>query len=319
MSYLVAFFASLICMIIVTPKLRALAYRTNYVEQPKADSERKIHKEPKPYLAAVGMFVIFWAVYLLFTRDLSIKTIYIFTSSLLIFGVGMFDDWYKIRGKDLKALPKMIIQLFACVLVYIGGVEFSGFTNPMTDMYVILPTLCQFALTVLWVFGVTTVINFTDGMDGLAGGISCISACTLFVVALTMGNTTAAFMAIILVGVCLGYLKYNHFPAKILMGDAGATFLGFMLAIISLDGAFKQATMISILIPILALGVPIFDNIYVVYKRIKEKKPVYIGDSSQVHFRLVAQGLTQKQAVYVLYLLSICLNLSAIILFILKV
>ena len=124
---------------------------------------------------------------------------------------------------------------------------------------------------------------------------------------------------IILVGICLGYLKYNHFPAKILMGDAGATFLGFMLAIISLDGAFKQATLISILVPILALGVPIFDNLYVVMKRIKEKKPIYVGDASQAHFRLVAQGLTQKQAVHFLYQISICFNLGAIILFMLKV
>lgn len=319
MSYLAAFFTALLFMVIVTPKLRALAYKTNYLEQPRADSERKIHKEPKPYLAAVGMFVIFWIVYLVFTKDLSSKTLYIFVSSVLIFGIGMVDDWFKIRGKDLQALPKLLIQVVACLIAYIGGVEFVGFTSPTTGGYILLPAFCQLLLTVLWLFGVTTVINFTDGMDGLAGGISCISACTLFVVALMKGNTTAAFMGIILVGICLGYLKYNHFPAKILMGDAGATFLGFMLAIISLDGAFKQATLISILVPVLALGVPIFDNIYVVYKRLKEKKPIYIGDSSQAHFRLVAQGLTQKQAVYFLYLISLCFNLSAIILFMLRI
>lgn len=319
MSYLAAFFIALVMMIFITPKLRALAYKTNYLEQPKADSERKIHKEPKPYLAAIGMFVVFWGVYFLFTRAINREIFYVFISSLLIFGVGMVDDWYKIRGKDLKALPKMIVQLLACILVYVGGVQFYGFTNQMNGDYILLPVFLQFILTVLWVFGVTTVINFTDGMDGLAGGISCISACTLFVVALAMGNTTAALMGIILVGICLGYLKYNHFPAKILMGDAGATFLGFMLAVISLDGAFKQATVISIFVPILALGVPIFDNLYVVYKRIKEKKPIYIGDASQVHFRLVARGLSQKQAVYFLYLVSICFNLSAIILFMLKI
>jgi UDP-N-acetylmuramyl pentapeptide phosphotransferase/UDP-N-acetylglucosamine-1-phosphate transferase len=173
-------------------------------------------------------------------------------------------------------------------------------------------------LTVIWLFGVTTVINFTDGLDGLAGGITCISACTLFVVALAKGQDVSALMSITLVGICLGYLRYNKFPAKILMGDAGATFLGFMLGIISLDGAFKQATLISIFIPILTLGLPIFDNIFVVFNRLREGKPIYVGDASQAHYRLLAKGLSQKQAVYVLYLVSVCLNLSAIILLLLK-
>ena len=227
----------------------------------------------------------------------------------------MLDDWMKIRGNDLSALPKMIVQVIACTIVFWGNVRFFGFTNPFNGTYVLLPGVLQFILTVCWLFGVTTVINFTDGMDGLAGGISCISACTLFIVALVMKDSHSAMMSIILVGICIGYLRYNKFPAKILMGDAGATFIGFILGVVSLNGAFKQATVISMLVPILALGVPIFDNIYVVLKRIKAGKPIYVGDSSQAHYRLVAHGLTQKQAVYFLYLVAMCFNLSAIILF----
>lgn len=314
MSYFVAFFMSWVLMLLVTPVLRKVACKTNYMEQPKADS-RKIHKEAKPYLAAVGLFFVFWIVYFLVMKRVNSKILYILASSTIIFAIGMVDDWYKIRGKDLKALPKMIVQLIACALVYKGGIQFVGFTNPLSGEYIILPTLLQFILSIVWLFGVTTVINFTDGMDGLAGGVSCISAITLFIVARAMGDISAAVMGIILVGICLGYLKYNKFPAKILMGDAGATFLGFMLAIISLDGAFKQATMFSIFVPVLALGLPIFDNIYVMFKRMKEGRPVYIGDTSQAHFRLTAQGLTQKQAVYVLYLVCVCFNLTAIILF----
>ena len=315
MEYLIAFLAGLISMLVITPRLREVAFKTNYVEQPKKDCARKIHKEPKPYLAAVGIFFVFWVVYFLVTKGIDKKVFFIFTSSIMIFAIGMLDDWIKIRGKDLSALPKMIVQVLACIVVYFGGVQFVGFTNPLNGTYVLLPTIMQFILTVVWLFGVTTVINFTDGMDGLAGGISCISAVTLYIVALGMGDNHSAMMAIILVGVCLGYLRYNKFPAKILMGDAGATFIGFILGVIALDGAFKQATILSICVPILALGLPIFDNIYVVIKRMKEGRPIYIGDSSQAHFRLVAQGLTQKQAVYVLYLVTACLNLSAIILF----
>lgn len=320
MDFLRAFIFSLLLMLLITPKLMHLAYKIGYLEKPKLNNERKIHKEAKPYLAGVGLFFSFWIAYFSINPTFNSKTLFIFLSSLLIFIVGMFDDSYKVKGKDLKALPKMIFQLLACVLVYeASGVKFAGITNPLDGSYVLLPIWLQFLLTICWLFGVTTVINFIDGMDGLAGGITCISSFTLFLVALVKNDMSSALMAIILVGICLGYLKYNKFPSKILMGDSGATFLGFILGIISLDGAFKQATVISIFIPILVLGLPIFDNIFVIFKRISEGRPIYIGDASQIHFRLLAKGLTQKQVVYLLYLANACLNLSAIILLFLKV
>lgn len=319
MLYFFAFILALVFMLITTPILRNIAFKIDYTEKPKLDQERKVHKEPKPYLAAVGIYSCFWLMYFSFIRDFSTKSILLFISSFLIFAIGMVDDWYKIKGNDLQALPKMLIQISACILVFVSGISIQGFTNPFNGSYINLPEWVQLAITILWIFGVTTVINFTDGLDGLAGGISCISACTLFVVALAKGQYTSALMSITLVGICLGYLYFNKFPAKILMGDAGATFLGFMLAIISIDGAFKQATVISIFIPVLALGLPIFDNIFVVLNRLRNKKPIYVGDASQVHYRLLAKGLSQKQAVYVLYLVSVCLNLSAIILLLLKV
>jgi UDP-N-acetylmuramyl pentapeptide phosphotransferase/UDP-N-acetylglucosamine-1-phosphate transferase len=319
MDFLRAFIFSLLLMLLITPKLMHLAYKIGYLEKPKLNCERKIHKEAKPYLAGVGLFFSFWIAYFSINPTFNSKILFIFLSSLLIFIVGLFDDSYKVKGKDLKALPKMIFQLLACALVYeVSGVKFAGITNPLDGSYVLLPIWLQFFLTICWLFGVTTVINFIDGMDGLAGGITCISSCTLFLVALVKNDISSALMAIILVGICLGYLRYNKFPSKILMGDSGATFLGFILGIISLDGAFKQATVISIFIPILVLGLPIFDNIFVLFKRISEGRPIHIGDASQIHFRLLAKGLTQKQVVYLLYLASACLNLSAIILLFLK-
>ncbi len=318
MNYYLTFFLSLVIMLVVTPKLTKLAHKINYTEKPNPESGRKIHTESKAYLAAVGLFFTFWFCYFLFTKDLSQKSIVLLTSSFIIWCVGMVDDWFKINGKDLKALPKFILQLLVCLLlVYFTNIKFSGITNPINGSYILFPEWIQFLLSVLWLFGVTTVINFSDGLDGLAGGISCISAGTLFLVSVTKGNQLLGIMSITLVGVCLGYLRYNKYPAKILMGDAGATFLGFILAVISLDGAFKQATAVSIFIPILALGLPIFDNIFVVIKRIREGKRIYEGDSSQIHYRLINKGLTQKQTVYVLYLVCICLNLSAIILLLL--
>lgn len=317
MTFLFAFILSLVIMLLLTPKLMTFAYKINYIERPKLDTERKIHKESKPYLAGIGIFLTFWISYIIFIGNFSAKTLAIFLSSFIIFIIGMIDDWFKIKGKDLSAFPKASIQLLACIITYTANIRFEGFTNPFDGSYVSLPLWLQFSLSICWLFGLTTVINFTDGMDGLAGGITCISSCTLFVVALAKNDLSSALMSIILVGICLGYLKYNKFPSKILMGDSGATFLGFMLGIISLDGAFKQATVVSIFIPILALGLPIFDNIFVIFKRLSEGKPIYVGDTSQIHFRLLAKGLNQKQVVYFLYLLSLCLNLLAIILFLL--
>ncbi|WP_160687504.1 MraY family glycosyltransferase [Clostridium sp. C2-6-12] len=319
MSFLRAFTFSFLMMLFLTPKLMHLAYKINYLEKPQLDNERKIHKEAKPYLAGIGLFFSFWVTYFIISQTYDTKNLIILVSSFLVFLIGMIDDTFKIKGRDMKALPKMFFQLFACILVYSANIKFVGFTNPFDGSYVLLPTWLQFLLTILWLFGVTTVINFTDGLDGLAGGITGISSCTLFIVALFKDDMSSALMAIILIGICLGYLKYNKFPSKILMGDAGATFLGFILGIISLDGAFKQVTVISIFIPILILGLPIFDNIFVMLKRLSEGRPIYIGDASQLHFRLLSKGFTQKQVVYLLYFASACLNLSAIFLLLLRV
>lgn len=314
MNFLAAFLVALISMLIITPVLRKLAIQLNYVEKPVYESLRKLHKKDKPYLAGVGMFAVFWMI-LFFTKPLSDYTLrLVFIASFIIFLTGMVDDWIKIKGSDLKAGPKLIIQLIACFIIFMSGIAFKGFTDPISGDYILLPYILQAILTVLWIFGVMTVVNFSDGMDGLAGGISCISCSTLFVVSASNGLSGPALMAISLVGITLGYLRYNHFPSKILMGDAGATFLGFIIGIISLEGPFKQATAVSILIPLLALGIPIFDNLYVMYKRHRERRPLHIGDASQIHFRLHNKGLSQKQTVYVLYLGTLCLNLIAIIL-----
>lgn len=288
--------------------------KLDFVDRP---TERKVHKAPIPLLASIAIFIGFNVAYFGFAREWDSKSLAIFAGSLLILCIGIVDDWYKTHGKDFPALPKFIVQVAAAVIVYKAGIVFSGFYNPIIGQHVMLPQWLQFILSILWIFGVTTVINFSDGLDGLAGGLSTISAITLFTVAAAKAQQSSAMMAIILVGVGLGYLMYNKPPARIYMGDAGATFLGFMLGIIALDGAFKQATVLSLMIPILALGVPIFDNLFVVVKRFLEGKPVYKADRSQVHYRLLSTGMSQKQVVAVLCLVNICFSLTSIILFLL--
>ncbi|WP_017691739.1 MraY family glycosyltransferase [Paenibacillus sp. PAMC 26794] len=314
MVYILAFIVSFAVVVLLIPPLGRLAHRLDFVDKPREDVERKLHRQPIPLTASYAIFTGFFLTYIALTKEITWETAALVAGGMLLLTIGTVDDWYKTKGKDFPALPKMLVQVSAAVLVFASGIAFTGFVNPFNAEYVMLPIWLQFILTILWIFGVTTVINFSDGMDGLAGGLSAISAITLFIVALAKGQSDSALMSIILVGVTIGYLKYNKAPAKVFMGDAGATFLGFILAVIALDGAFKQATMLSIFIPILALGVPIFDNIFVVIKRFIQGKAIYQADASQAHYRLLRAGLNQNQVVGVLYLVSTCLCLSSIIL-----
>lgn len=313
--YLAAAIISYVIAHSVIPLLKAGAIRIGFVDRP---NPRKIHKEPVPLIGGVGIFIAFFSTYSILVQNFGREFWGIFTGAVLIIFVGIVDDWYKTRGKDFPALPKLMIQVLAAYIVFEAGIRFQGFTNPLTQHYILLPFWLQFLLTILWIFGVTTVVNFSDGMDGLAGGLACISGTTLLIVALTKGQAYSAMLAIILIGADLGFLKYNKHPASIFVGDSGATFLGFILAVIALNGAFKQATVLSLFIPVLALGVPIFDNLFVVYKRFMEGKPIYQADTSQVHFRLLKAGMNQRQTVWVLYLVNICFSLTSIIILLLN-
>ncbi|HOQ08280.1 MAG TPA: MraY family glycosyltransferase [Clostridiales bacterium] len=317
MKYAAAFALAFICVYVLIPPLRKLALTIGFVDVP---TERKIHTEPVPHLASIGIFTGFISAYLLFSGGAGRRDIGFMAGALMVLAIGIVDDWYKTHGKDFPALPKAAVQVAAAVTAYLSGFVFTGFTNPFDHgKYVMLPVWLQAVLTVTWIFGVITVINFSDGLDGLAGSLSTISAMTLFIVALAKGQTRSALMSIILVGVAVGYLKYNKPPARIYMGDAGAGFMGYVLAVIALDGAFKQATVLSLFVPILALGVPIFDNLFVVAKRLVDGKPFYKPDRSQVHYRLLSAGLSPKQVVMVLCLVNVCLCLTSIIILLLRV
>lgn len=313
MSYIICFSLALFIVLIGMGPNIALSKKIDFVEHPIPDMERKLHKEPKPYLGSLIMYIGFWVV-IFFATGLNKKNVIVFLASLIIFLIGIVDDWYKVNRKDLAALPKMLVQLTACFVIYAAGIKFSGFYNIFTNTYVVFPELLSLILTILWIFGIITVINFSDGMDGLAGGLAGIAGFSLFFVALIMKDQGNAIRAITLAGVCLAYLKYNKYPSKVLMGDSGATFLGFILAVISLDGVYKQATVLSLFIPILIFALPIFDNINVIIRRIKQGKPIYIGDTNQLHFRLHFSGMSQKVTVYFMCLLSTTFSLLAIIL-----
>ncbi|EKY26106.1 MraY family glycosyltransferase [Clostridium celatum] len=316
MNYFIAIIIAFSIVFLITPLLMKLSFKYNFTDKP---TSRKKHRGEIPLCGGISMFIGFFTAYFIILRNNNFDEKYgIFVGALLILLIGIVDDYYKSVGKEFAITPRLIIQLLAAVIVYKSGVSFEGFTNPLTGVYLHLPEIVQFILTITWIFGVTTVINWSDGMDGLAGGLSFISAMTFATTAIILVQPTSLLFSLILGAVVLAFLFYNKYPAKIFMGDSGANFLGFILSIIALDGAFKGATILSLMIPILALAVPIFDNLFVVFKRFSEGKPVYQADRSQIHYRLQAKGFNTNQVVTYISIISLTCSIVSIILLLIK-
>jgi UDP-N-acetylmuramyl pentapeptide phosphotransferase/UDP-N-acetylglucosamine-1-phosphate transferase len=316
MRYGVAFLVIFIMVLILMPIFSKIAARLDFTDKP---TERKKHKFPVPLSGGVAMFiaiVVGFLAFVLFADGADPALWAVLGGAAMIVSVGLVDDFSKARGKEFPVWPRLAVQIGAASLAFFAGVRFSGFTNPFTETYVYLPYTLQFILTVLWFVGLITAFNFMDGLDGLSGLLAMVSGATFFVVALYMNQPESAFMAVIFVAAVSGFLRYNLPPARVYMGDSGAYLLGFMLAAISLHGAFKQATVISLTIPMLAMGVPIFDSLLVVVRRVLARKPAHIADSSNIthiHFRLLKNGMKPSHAVMLIFLLSACLNLASII------
>lgn len=318
MKYIVAAVFSFLIVYFLIPVFIKVANKIGFTDKP---TERKKHRGPIPLGAGIPIYIGFFTIYFImnyfFVEGEMKKQYWILLGATLILLIGLVDDYYKTKGKEFPIFPRLVVQLLAAIIVFQGGVAFEGFSNPISHNYVLLPVQLQFILTITWIFGVTTVINWSDGMDGLAAGISTVSSLTFFFAALILGQWPSAITSIILGAAIFAYFLYNKHPAKVFMGDSGANVIGFLLSIIAIDGAFKQATVLSLFIPIFALAVPIFDNLFVIFKRFTEGKKVYQADRSQMHYRLEEKGLSTKQIVN--YILGISLFfsiLSIIVLFI---
>lgn len=297
----------------LVPFVRKLAIRLRFVDMPNA---RKIHREPLPLLGGVAIFVGFLVAFIIgFNLYTGRSPAYggMLIGATILFFIGIVDDFFKTRKKDFSAGIRFILQIVAALLVgWRGGV--TGFTSPFGHhVFIHIPHPVSLLITVLWIVGVINVFNFLDGVDGLAAGIASISAGTLFFMALIKGDTLSAATAIALTGAALGFLRHNFYPARIIMGDAGSTVLGYLLASIAAIGAFKSATLVSICVPVLALGVPIFDGLWVVLRRALQGKPVYKPDQSHGHHRLLKAGFSQVQTVTVMYIISACFSLASMI------
>ncbi|MCX6091137.1 MAG: MraY family glycosyltransferase [Candidatus Atribacteria bacterium] len=224
----------------------------------------------------------------------------------IIFATGLLDDFFKLTPK-MKLFGQMVGALF---LIY-GGVVIQFVTLPWDTLFYI--GYWGIPITFVWIIGISNAMNLIDGMDGLSSGITAIAACTLAIIALQKGRVESATLSFLLVSSVLGFLPYNLPPAKIFIGDGGALFLGTILATISVEGALKSATTFTLGVPILILGVPIFDTIFAIIRRKKNGIPITSPDRGHLHHRLLERGLSQKEVVLIVYTISLSFGVSAIL------
>lgn len=288
----------------VTPIMKILARKMGAIDVPK--DARRMHHVPIPRMGGMAIVLGFLVSFLVFGKiDTEIRGILI--GAVIIVILGVFDDIY-----TLRALLKFGVQIFAAVIVMLHGCRIEHF------MGIHLPDWLSYPVTVVWIVAITNAVNFIDGLDGLAAGVSAISAGTMLVVALMLvpdpTAISSAIMLAALVGACIGFIPYNFNPATIFMGDTGSTFLGFMLATISIFGLFKTYAVISFAVPFLVLGLPIFDICFAVIRRVSKGQSPMHPDRGHVHHRLIDMGFSQKQAVAISYMLSALLGLAAVLL-----
>ncbi|MGI6049926.1 MAG: glycosyltransferase family 4 protein [Acetivibrionales bacterium] len=320
--HLVALAVALIVSFFATPIVRKLAIKVGAVSIPK--DSRRVHKRPMPLLGGLAIIAGFLlaVIYTFATRDFNDfikfiaepKTIGIIFGSLIIIGLGVYDDI-----KPLRARIKFPIQLIAAIIVVATGTKITTLSKPFLDTVAMHPSMMYFlgdvlafAISVFWIVGLTNAINLIDGLDGLAAGVSGIAAISLFIVSVIRGQDDIAIVAATLIGALAGFLPYNFNPAKIFMGDTGATFLGFILAILSVEGTMKSVTVLSMAIPILVLGLPIFDTMFAIIRRLLHGKPIAQADRGHLHHRLLDMGLSHRMAVAILYVVSAALGLVSI-------
>ena len=307
---ILSLFIALALSFALTPVVKWLAVKIGAVDVPK--DKRRMHDHPIPLLGGLAIFIGFMVSVLILGNVRGNGQMQsILLGAVIIVVLGVVDDIMA-----LPAMLKFVVQIIAALIPALNGVVIQAFSNPnifSDSLYWVLGPL-SVPFTVLWIVAITNAVNLIDGLDGLANGVSAISATTMLVIALLASEAEVAIVMAALVGACVGFMPYNLNPAKMFMGDTGATFLGYILATMSIQGLFKFYAVISFAVPFLILGLPIFDTAFAFIRRIAHGQSPMHADRGHIHHRLIDMGLNQKQAVATLYVISAMLGLSAVVL-----
>jgi UDP-GlcNAc:undecaprenyl-phosphate GlcNAc-1-phosphate transferase len=297
-TLVICFFAS----ILLTPIVKKFAYKIGATDKP---NYRKVHLRIMPRLGGLAIFLSF-IIGILIIKPVSEYHLPIIIGSIIIILTGMLDD-----VKEISPKWKLAGQIAAAAVVVIMGdlkVEFINlpFGGQIDFGYL------SFPITMIWIIGITNAINLIDGLDGLAGGVSTIALFSIAGMSIITGNIYVTAISLIVAASTVGFLFFNFHPAKIFMGDTGALFLGFMIAVLSLLG-YKGVTFVSLVIPVIVLGVPISDTFFAIIRRLVNKQPLSAPDKSHLHHCLLKSGFSHRQTVLLIYAMSSVFGLAAFI------
>jgi len=285
-----------------TPAVRVLAFRIGAIDVPL--DQRRMHKKPIPRIGGLAIFLGFSLTTMIFCPPTpQLYTVWIGGFMLII--LGMLDDVFR-----LSAILKFVVQIVTASVAVFNGVVIDHISFAGT--YISFG-VWGIPITIFWIVGLTNAINLIDGLDGLACGVSAICSTSLFFVVMLVEDYSSATILAILTASCIGFLPYNKNPAKIFMGDTGALFLGYTLAVMSVQGVFKLHTVISFLVPMSVFALPLLDTTVAIFRRVLSGRSPFSPDRGHLHHKLVDMGFTQKNAVRILYAITALLGLVAVV------
>lgn len=307
--YIIAFLIAFGIACLATPLSKKFAFKVGAIDMPK---ERGMHSKPMPLAGGTAIILGFIVTVLVLVPSIEelrfIQLIGLIIGSVVISIVGLLDDIF-----DLNAKTKLIFQIISGLIVVYTGTTIEIISWPWSSNGIIALGAFSKIVTILWIIGVTNAVNLIDGLDGLAAGVSSIASLCLMLISIINGDPIAILLTASLAGACLGFLPHNFNPATIFMGDTGSTFLGFTLAVISIQGLIKSYTAITVIVAAIVLGLPIVDTFFAILRRVAKGKPVMEADRGHLHHRLVDRGYSHRKAVLTLYGVSGGFGISGIL------
>jgi len=295
-------FISFVLVLLLVPLIKKLSFLVNAIDQP---NKRKIHQTPIPRLGGLAIYLAFLGGFMIFGTPSEIMNSVLIASFLIVL-VGIIDDI-----KPLDAKTKIVVQfLAALVLVFYGelSIDFIEAFGIYFEFGIF-----AFPLTIFFILGCINCLNFIDGLDGLAAGVASIYFITIIIISLIFGLSGADYLiTAIMLGATLGFLVYNFNPASIFMGDTGSTFLGLIIAVITLLG-FKAVTLTSLFIPLALLAIPILDTVFAILRRILKKEKITNPDKLHIHHQLLNKNLSQRMVVLNIYAVNSLFSLAIIL------
>ncbi|TMN21769.1 glycosyltransferase family 4 protein [Lentibacillus cibarius] len=299
-----AFVVSLAVSFFSTPLVKRLAISLGAVDKP--DQQRKTHKGIKTSMG--GLAILIGAVAgLLIIRPEHPQLAAILLGGVIMMATGMLDDLL-----ELKPIMKLLGQVLAAITVVASGLLIDKITLPFFGI-IYFGDMNSVVITIIWILAVTNAINLIDGLDGLAAGVSTIALISIFIMAIADERLIVVYLTLVLIGSCIGFLFHNFYPATIFMGDTGALFLGYAIAVVSILGLFKNIAFFSFIIPIVVIAVPMFDTIFAIVRRLMNKQSIGMADKGHIHYRLMAMGYSHRTSVLIIYGFSIFFGIMAIV------